>query len=275
MEQHGSGGRRRRRRPLIIIGVVVVALLIIVVIAVAVSLKQRRGKDNFQSTFMARCNKFMGYNCNQVWKAFQQAYVGRDPRKVPMDAYNPFIIETPFHNPICNKLIFWSKTKEIAHDFTEKNKNCFITVEDTLMGSVVDGLIWCGKEGSNETFTTGCPEWGEGENPVRSFWKRASAAFADAACGDVTVMLNGSLDTPYHPESVFASIEVPRFTSTKVKSLNVVLVTQNNLDTCTNDSLKNLQKELAHGITYNCKEVAEIQIQKCSSSSGMQCGTCW
>lgn len=275
MEQYGSGGRRRRRRPLIIIGVVVVALLIIVVVAVAVSLKQQGGKDVFQSTFMAKCKKFQGYDCNKVWEAFQQAYVGRDPLKVPAEAYNPFIAETQFHNPMCNKLVFWSKTKEIAHDFTEKNEGCYITVEDTLMGSVVDGLTWCGKEGSNETFTTGCPKWEEGENPVHSFWKRASAAFADAACGDVTVMLNGSLDTPYHPTSVFASIEVPRFTSAKLKSLTVVLVTQNNLGTCTNDSLKNLQNDLAQGIPYHCKEVTETQIQKCSSSSGTLCNTCW
>lgn len=44
--------------------------------------------------------------------------------------------------------MFWSKTKDLVHDFTEK-KDCFLTLEDTLLGSVVDGLTWCGKEGSS------------------------------------------------------------------------------------------------------------------------------
>lgn len=51
--------------------------------------------------------------------------------------------------------MFWSKTKDIVHDFTGKNKGCFFTVENTLMGSVVDGLKWCGKEGSSGEKTSG------------------------------------------------------------------------------------------------------------------------
>lgn len=44
--------------------------------------------------------------------------------------------------------MFWSKTKDLVHDFTEK-KDCFLTLEDTLLGSVVNDLTWCGKEGSS------------------------------------------------------------------------------------------------------------------------------
>lgn len=44
--------------------------------------------------------------------------------------------------------MFWSKTKDVVHDFTEK-RDCFATLEDTLLGSVADGLTWCGKEGSS------------------------------------------------------------------------------------------------------------------------------
>lgn len=43
--------------------------------------------------------------------------------------------------------MFWSKTKDVVHDFV-RNK-CFVTLEKTLLGSVLDGLKWCGKEGSN------------------------------------------------------------------------------------------------------------------------------
>lgn len=45
--------------------------------------------------------------------------------------------------------MFWSKTKTLVHDYVDKNKACFVTVENTLLGSVLDGLDWCGREGSN------------------------------------------------------------------------------------------------------------------------------
>lgn len=43
--------------------------------------------------------------------------------------------------------MFWSKTKDMVHDFTGR-RGCFTTMEDTLLGSVLDGLSWCGREGS-------------------------------------------------------------------------------------------------------------------------------
>lgn len=45
--------------------------------------------------------------------------------------------------------MFWSKTKPVVHNYVNRNKGCFYTIENTLLGSVLDGLTWCGKEGSN------------------------------------------------------------------------------------------------------------------------------
>lgn len=45
--------------------------------------------------------------------------------------------------------MFWSKTKDMVHSYANRNKGCHVTMEDTLLGSVMDGLTWCGKEGSN------------------------------------------------------------------------------------------------------------------------------
>ncbi|XP_042366503.1 ADP-ribosyl cyclase/cyclic ADP-ribose hydrolase 1-like [Plectropomus leopardus] len=265
--------KKRRRRCLIL--TVVSVLLLIIIVAVVLGLTLRKNTDKLKTTFMARCEEFKGYDCEKVWGAFEQAYVGRDPCKVPMEAYDPFIAAAAF-KPKCNRMMFWSKTKDVVHDFTEK-KDCFVTVEDTLLGSVLNGLTWCGKEGSTETFTTDCPGWTDCvNNTVRSFWNRVSTAFAEAACGDVTAMLNGSITTPFHPASIFASIEVKRFDPAKVKSLNVVLVTQkNNVTNCTNASLKDLQRELDDGIKYDCKEVAEEQLEECSSNPETPCGACW
>ncbi|XP_073344941.1 ADP-ribosyl cyclase/cyclic ADP-ribose hydrolase 1-like [Pagrus major] len=265
--------KRRRRRGCLVLSVVAV-LMLVIVLAVVLGLTLRQ-EPSFKSTFIDRCEEFEGYNCEKIWGAFEQAYVGRDPCQVPMEAYDPFIAATPFQ-PACGRMMFWSKTKDLVHDFTEK-KDCFVTLEDTLLGRVVNDLTWCGKEGSSETFTTGCPGWTYCENnTVRSFWKRVSAAFADVACGDVTAMLNGSIATPFSSESIFATIEVKRFNSSRVKNLNVILVTQENFVTnCTNASLKSLQKELDEGIKYNCKEVAEAQINECSSDPQKPCGSCW
>lgn len=52
------------------------------------------------------CFSFYRYDCDKVWAAFEQAYVGLDPCKVPMEAYNPFIALTLEHlSPVCNKVI--------------------------------------------------------------------------------------------------------------------------------------------------------------------------
>ncbi|XP_041823848.1 ADP-ribosyl cyclase/cyclic ADP-ribose hydrolase 1-like [Melanotaenia boesemani] len=269
-EFRGSG-KRRRKCCLILC----VAVILIIIIAVVLSLTLRQETSDFKTIFLDRCKKFKENNCENIWEVFQKIYVNRDPCQVPMEAYDPLITAAPF-KPSCNKTMFWSKTKDVVHSFTEK-RDCFLTMEDTLLGSVLDGLTWCGKEGSNETLTTGCPGWTECENnTVRSFWNRASAEFADTACGNVTVMLNGSIMTPFDSRSIFGSIEVKRFNSKRVRNLNVLLVMQKNaVVNCTTDSLQELQKVLDKGIKYNCKEVPESLIEECSSHPEKPCESCW
>ncbi|TWW70772.1 ADP-ribosyl cyclase/cyclic ADP-ribose hydrolase 1 [Takifugu flavidus] len=178
--------------------------------------------------------------------------------------------------------MFWSKTKDVVHAYNDKTK-CFVTMEDTLLGSVLNNLIWCGKEGSNETFTThsDCPKWDACEdnkyNPVRSFWTQGSAKFAEAACGDATVMLNGSIAAPFNDSrSCFRETEVPKLNSTKVRKLTVVLVTAKTpVSTCSNESLKNLTQTLDSNIIYECKEVSETRINECASNNDVSCTNCW
>ncbi|XP_060950148.1 ADP-ribosyl cyclase/cyclic ADP-ribose hydrolase 1-like [Limanda limanda] len=266
--------KRRSRRTCVILGVVAGVLLLCVTVAVVMVTVPHK-PERLEATFISRCELFQGYDCQKLWSAFQQAYVGKDPCKVPMESYDPLIAAAPF-KPACNRMMFWSKTKDLVQEFTEK-RGCFLTLEETVLGFVLDGLTWCGKEGSSETFTSGCPGWGECENnPVGSFWKRASAAFADVACGDVSAVLNGSIETPFSPKSIFGSIELKMFNSTKVRSLNIVLVSQENaVSNCTNASFKDLQRELDAGIKYNCKEMAESKFNECSPDPEKPCGPCW
>ncbi|XP_019218579.1 ADP-ribosyl cyclase/cyclic ADP-ribose hydrolase 1 isoform X2 [Oreochromis niloticus] len=267
MEHEQSRRLGKRCVILIVIGV------LIVIGAVVLGLTLKSG---FKSTFLSRCEKFNQHDCKKLWDLFEKAYVNKDPCKVPVEAYNPLIAAAPF-KPQCNKMMFWSKTKDVVHGLTAKRKDCFVTLEDTLLGSVLDDLTWCGKEGSKDTFTAGCPEWSECvNNPVRSFWNRSSAAFADVACGDVTAMLSGSIDTPFNSTSNFASIEVPRFKASRVKKLNVVMVIQKNaISNCNHPSLKNLRQSLDTGITYSCKDVSESRIQECGAKPEIACGACW
>ncbi|KAM7390212.1 hypothetical protein PAMA_008408 [Pampus argenteus] len=265
-------GRRRRSRCVV---AAVLLLLVAVIVAVSLALTLRQKTKQFHDTFLSRCEAFKGYDCQKVWTTFEQAYVGRDPCEVPVENYNPLIAAVPF-KPACNRVMLWSKTKDVVQDFAEKTA-CYMTLEETLLGFVLDGLTWCGKEGSTETITTGCPDWSTCENnPVRSFWLKVSAALADSACGDVTAMLNGSIAAPFSPTSIFGSIEVKRLKSPRVTSLNIVLVRQqNNVANCTNASFKDLQKELDQGIKYSCKDVPMSQIEECGNSPEKPCGSCW
>ncbi|CAL8401615.1 unnamed protein product [Gadus morhua 'NCC'] len=173
-----------------------------------------------------------------------------------------------------SQTLFWSGTREVAH---QMSGGCYQTLEDTMLGSVLDGKTWCGKQGSNETFDSGCPNWTQCvNNPVRSFWSRASAEFAAVACGDAAVLLNGSSDTPFDPHCTFGSIEVKNFTPGLMKSLTVVLVTKDNVGAnCTDESLKNLQKELKPGMKYICKEKTESELLTCRKNQDQSCVPCW
>ncbi|KAM9712250.1 ADP-ribosyl cyclase/cyclic ADP-ribose hydrolase 1-like isoform 2-T3 [Menidia menidia] len=225
---------------------------------------------------LSRVDSLDRTKCEQLWDAFQKAYVKKHPCKVPTEAYDPLMTLAPIE-PLQDKAMFWSKTKDVVHDFTGKT-DCFVTVEDSLLGSVLDGLTWCGKKGSSETLTTGCPDWNTcPNNSVSSFWKRISTAFADAAKGDVTVMLNGSITKPFDDKSIFASVEVERLKSPRIKNLKVVLVADKKAGTkCKNGSLKALQEKLEKKkIKYDCKDVPQSQVKKCSSDGKKTCGSCW
>ncbi|CAB1452488.1 unnamed protein product [Pleuronectes platessa] len=253
------------RRTCVILGVIGVLLGVIITVTVVLTLPLKR-------TFIRRCELFPGYDCENLWSVFQQAYVGKDPCNVPMEAYDPLIAAAPF-KPACNRMMFWSKTKDLVQDFIKK-RGCFLTLEKTLLGSVLDDLSWCGEEGSSETFKRFCRRKCE-NNPVGSFWRRASAAFADVACGDVTTVLSGDIETPFDPKSIFGSIELKRFKSPRVRSLKIVLVSRKKaLSNCMNPSFQDLQKELGPGITYSCTEMTESQFNECSSAPET-CGPCW
>ncbi|XP_030198324.1 ADP-ribosyl cyclase/cyclic ADP-ribose hydrolase 1 [Gadus morhua] len=213
--------------------------------------------------------------CEDVWSAFEQAYVGKDPSKVLPEAYDDLLSVAP-PLPKCNQMLFWSGTSEVAHQVA---KGCYQTLEDTLLGSVLDGKKeWCGKMGSKDTFTSSCAS-GLENNPYKSFWSRVSTEFAAVACGKVVVLLNGDELNPFYPQSYFALFEVGNFKhggAKEVESLTVVLVTKNEVgDKCDNTSLMDLKKKLKPGINYICKTVTKSKLIKWTKERGKSCKPCW
>lgn len=255
-----------------VIGLAVTAVVVVVVVIVVPVVLLTGQEDDFSDTFMKRCLEFPAEKeiCENMWMTFEQAYVGKDQCSIPAKNYNRLVAETPFKHP-CGKTMFWSKTKDLVHKFTEK-RDCYFTLEDTLLGYVLDGQSWCGKNGSNETFTKNCEDCQN--SPVNAFWEAASAAFAQHACEEASVMLDGQREEPYESNSFFGGVEVPNLLPSKLKSLTVVLVSTEHWANCTCESLGNLRQDLDPNIGCDCKEVPQLHIETCIEDD-RPCGTCW
>ncbi|XP_060768031.1 ADP-ribosyl cyclase/cyclic ADP-ribose hydrolase 1 isoform X5 [Neoarius graeffei] len=248
--------RRKRRKRFLLIGVAVlvsVAVVAVVVGLIAAAKKSSTSLDSFKNVVMKRCETYLKENehmsrendCKIIWGAFEQAYIMRDPCDVPPEAYEP-LINSIKQDVACNTMLFWSKTKIMAHAFTDK-RDCLVTVEDTLLGYLFDDLTWCSKNESKETFTTDCPGWSDCQNnPVRSFWIQASTNFAATACGNVSVMLNGSVEAPFSPTRT----------------------------ACNHSSLHILQSALDTKITYNCRMVPYSKVEGCIYDLEIPCSDC-
>ncbi|KAK1175543.1 ADP-ribosyl cyclase/cyclic ADP-ribose hydrolase 1-like isoform X1 [Acipenser oxyrinchus oxyrinchus] len=266
----------RRRRLLSICG----SILILVAIVLVVVMYVKYGVDddtkgttkNLKTIVIERCMEYIravsqmpsSNNCDAIWEGFQNSFLGKDPCKVHVEDYDQFITTVQQDIP-CNKSLFWSKTGQIAHDFTKATK-CFMTLEDTLLGHMMDGLKWCGQQHSKEFNYTSCPGWNECEfNPVRSFWRRASAHFAELACGNVMVMLNGSIDSPFNKQSIFGSVEIKKFDPEKISYVSIrVIDSLQDRTSCNSISLQDLGRILNNSrLDFDCKDIDKSEILQC------------
>uniref|UniRef100_UPI0037E988CB ADP-ribosyl cyclase/cyclic ADP-ribose hydrolase 1-like n=1 Tax=Semicossyphus pulcher TaxID=241346 RepID=UPI0037E988CB len=255
--------------------------VVVVVVVLSVLLTPRTAK--FKATFMKRCEAYgeTSHICEQTLATFEQAYVGKDHSDFSEGNYDQLFAETNLKHP-CGKTMFWSKREDLIHKFTGKG-DCFIALKDTFLGHVLDGLKWCGKEGNkalSSLSASGKKKKSQYEelhvkpkiNPVTSFWNKASAKFAQHACGHVTAMLDGERKEPYDPKSFFGGVEVPNLQPSKVTHLTVVLVGKESGCTC--ESLGSLRKDLHQSIGCTCKAVARSHVEQCIEEN-TPCGACW
>ncbi|KAG9331562.1 hypothetical protein JZ751_018834 [Albula glossodonta] len=142
---------------------------------------------DLQEVVMGRCYNYIRVvnpsvgekNCSAIWSAFREAFIYRDP---------------------CTAL-FWEKNKRLVHRYSDVTRR-MMPLGETLIGWLGDDLTWCGSATGDGLDHVSCPTTTECEsNPVESFWRVASTAYANLSSGVIQVMLNGSVTDGTFPEN--------------------------------------------------------------------------
>ncbi|KAK7887246.1 hypothetical protein WMY93_026867 [Mugilogobius chulae] len=104
-----------------------------------------------------------------------------------------------------------------------------------------------------------CPEWSACENhPVFSLWRQASQNFAETACGNITVLLNGSISNAFNRTSLFGSVELDSLHPQRVHYVNIHVVASlkgPRIESCSRGSVLDLINILQNrGFRWTCKD---------------------
>uniref|UniRef100_A0A8D0P5B3 ADP-ribosyl cyclase/cyclic ADP-ribose hydrolase 1 n=1 Tax=Sus scrofa TaxID=9823 RepID=A0A8D0P5B3_PIG len=244
---------------------VFLGLLVLVTVAVVVGILMGRrspkwnGKGStvdFQEIILRRCYTYIRVvqpelgdrDCQKIKKAFTDAFISKDPCSAREEDYD-LLMKLGHQTVPCDKTVFWSKTKELAHQYTKTQKGLF-TLENTLLGYIADDLSWCGKVGSS------------GEALERKRQKLNGVVFvfkfAENACGMVQVFLNGSISNAFDKTSTFGRVEVHSLQPSKVHTLKAWVIHDSGKtprDTCSGSSINELQLILrGKNIKFTCQE---------------------
>uniref|UniRef100_A0A8D0P4P6 ADP-ribosyl cyclase/cyclic ADP-ribose hydrolase 1 n=1 Tax=Sus scrofa TaxID=9823 RepID=A0A8D0P4P6_PIG len=227
---------------------VFLGLLVLVTVAVVVGILMGRrspkwnGKGStvdFQEIILRRCYTYIRVvqpelgdrDCQKIKKAFTDAFISKDPCSAREEDYD-LLMKLGHQTVPCDKTVFWSKTKELAHQYTKTQKGLF-TLENTLLGYIADDLSWC--------------------NGVVFVFK-----FAENACGMVQVFLNGSISNAFDKTSTFGRVEVHSLQPSKVHTLKAWVIHDSGKtprDTCSGSSINELQLILrGKNIKFTCQE---------------------
>uniref|UniRef100_A0A8C3YRU0 ADP-ribosyl cyclase/cyclic ADP-ribose hydrolase 1 n=1 Tax=Catagonus wagneri TaxID=51154 RepID=A0A8C3YRU0_9CETA len=255
---------------------VFLGLLVLVAVAVVLGIllgrrspkhQQWDGKGstaNFREIVLGRCYTYtqlvhpeLSTDCRKIEKAFINAFISKDPCSATEEDYVP-LLKLGDQTVPCDKTVFWSKTKELAHQYTWVQREMF-TLENTLLGYIADDLSWCGDADSSEINHESCPSRRNcSSNFVSVFWNLLSKRFAENACGMVQVLLNGSISNAFDKNSTFGRVEVHSLQPTKVHTLQAWVVQdigKTPRDTCSGSSLNDLKLILSRrNIKFTCQE---------------------
>ncbi|XP_068604376.1 ADP-ribosyl cyclase/cyclic ADP-ribose hydrolase 1-like [Brachionichthys hirsutus] len=239
---------------------------------------------NLKAIVLGRCYNYITfinpstrYDCEDIWRRFEQAVVRKSSCSVTVEDYHQIFYGEPQTWP-CDRFLFWSKTKTLMRSYSAVVQH-FWTLEDTLVGHMFNHLIWCGRDEDSDFNFSSCPEWSECKShPVYSLWRLASQNFAETACGNVTVLLNGSIADAFDRKSMFASVELDGLSPRKVDYVNIKVVT--NLDgpfieSCCQGSVVDLIRILrSRGFRWTCTDNDHTLMVLQSIQKRSSCQTC-
>ncbi|XP_044274297.1 ADP-ribosyl cyclase/cyclic ADP-ribose hydrolase 1 isoform X3 [Varanus komodoensis] len=254
MPFQSSSTRTARHRWILTGFIVLLVMLVVIVVVVAFQLGKKestssevlqwKGKgttEQLREIILGRCYNYIATinpdlrdkDCIAIWDMLEHAFMYKHPCNATEKDYQP-MMDVAHHSIPCNKVttvcaprksLFWSKTNDLVHRYTKATRNYF-TLEDTLPGYIADGLSWCGNPSSPGINYNSCPKWTECENnPSSIYWKMASKMFAEAACGTVQVMLNGSIGGgAYRDNSILGSVEMVNLNPDKISKVQIWLM---------------------------------------------------
>ncbi|CDQ59060.1 unnamed protein product [Oncorhynchus mykiss] len=104
-----------------------------------------------------------------------------------------------------------------------------------------------------------CPDWSTCvHHPVYSLWRQASQNFAAAACGNITVLLNGSIENAFNRKSMFGGVELDSLNPRMVDHVNIKVVANLEgpfIESCTQGSIVDLINVLqTRGFRWTCTD---------------------
>ncbi|XP_040921222.1 ADP-ribosyl cyclase/cyclic ADP-ribose hydrolase 1-like [Toxotes jaculatrix] len=241
---------------------------------------------NIKHIVIGRCynyitlvNPSLRYDCEEIWRQFEEAVVHQSSCNVTVKDYHPMFSAMSQTWP-CDRFLFWSKTRALMHSYAAVGRH-FWTLEDTLVGFMFNDLIWCGQEQDPGFDFSSCPAWSVCRNhPVYSLWRQASQNFAEMACGNITVLLNGSIVNAFNRKSMFGSVELDSLNPQRVDYVNIKVATNLEgpyIESCSQGSIVDLIQILqSRGFRWTCTDNDEtLMILQCLQDlKQSSCQTC-
>nr|XP_040148574.1 ADP-ribosyl cyclase/cyclic ADP-ribose hydrolase 2 isoform X1 [Ictidomys tridecemlineatus] len=155
-----------------------------------------------------------------------------------------------------------------------ENTRRFTSLSDVLYGRVADFLSWCRQKHGSGLDYQSCPTSEDCENnPVDSFWKRASIQYSRDSSGVIYVMLNGSEPTGAYPvKGFFADFEIPYLQKDKITRIEIWVMHEiggTNVESCGEGSVKILEERLqSMGFRSSClDDYLPVKLLKCVDHS--------
>ncbi|XP_038335642.1 protein FAM200B isoform X6 [Canis lupus familiaris] len=171
------------------------------------------------------------------------------------------------------KSLFWENNHLLVTSYAE-NARRFVPLCSVLYGRMGDFLSWCRQENASELDYQSCPTSEDCENnPVDSFWKRASMQYSRDSSGVIYVMLNGSEPTGAYPvKGFFADFEIPYFQKDKITRIEIWVmheIGRPKVESCGEGSVKILEERLKQmGFQYSCiNDHLPVKLLKCVDHS--------